>query len=50
MAEAGVYTENGASPFPVPDPLVLRSTQSVDHFSYWGSAVVHDKLDQWLVP
>ena len=50
VPEAGVYAENGAYAFPVPDPLVLKGAQSVDHFNYWSSPAVHDKLDQWLVP
>jgi len=48
VPEAGVYAPNGASSFPVTDPLTLTAMQSVDHSSYWTCHAVHARLDQWL--
>jgi hypothetical protein len=49
VPEAGVHSWNGASPFPVANPLILTAMQSVDHSNYWTSSTVHTKLDEWLV-
>lgn len=50
VPEAGVHAGNGASPFPIADPLTLTARQSVDHSSYWACLTVHSRLHQWLVP
>ena len=50
VPEAGVHAGNGASLFPIADPLALTATQSVDHSSYWACPAVHSQLRQWLVP
>jgi hypothetical protein len=50
VAEQSVYASNGASLFPVADPIVLTASQSVDHSSYWSSPAVHSALENWLQP
>ena len=50
VPEAGVYTANGATAFPVTEFVSFVSQESIDHSSYWTSPRVHGTFDTWLVP
>lgn len=44
----GVFEVEGATGFPVADPLVFTASQGVDHGSYFGRPEVSVKLLEWL--
>lgn len=44
----GVYTANGASGFPIADPLVFRAEDAIDHSSYWDTPRTLQAFDTWL--
>ena len=44
----GVFQVDGASGFPVADPLVFAAEAGVDHSSYFTRPEVSAKLLEWL--
>ncbi|MEO8829158.1 alpha/beta hydrolase [Lapillicoccus sp.] len=44
----GVFEVEGATGFPIADPLVFTTSQGVDHGSYFGRPEVSVKLLEWL--
>ncbi len=44
----GVFEVEGATGFPIADPLVFTTSQGVDHGSYFGRPEVLVKLLEWL--
>lgn len=45
---AGVYSKNGGSRFPIPEPLIFDAAAAIDHSSYWAEPRLHDAFDEWL--
>ena len=44
----GVFAENGASPFPISDPLRFDAAAMVDHSGFWTRPAVLEALGRWL--
>jgi hypothetical protein len=44
----GVYAANGASNFPIADPLLFAAAAAIDHLSFWPEHRLHEALDEWL--
>jgi pimeloyl-ACP methyl ester carboxylesterase len=44
----GVFARNGATPFPIPNPLRLEATEMVDHSGFWNNSAALEALHEWL--